>query len=253
MSILRALACTVACITVMGLATGSCGENQSRARQRTSSDGRSSSSARREEATAAWVNRVASRYYEARREGDMSVARLGATDGIVYMLNTLRAALDSGTNEKLSFDERLTFNTRYRPVWRQDSLIRSEWDLRVARMRTIPWNVMENWQRALQVAHGDEIDDMWTLGIVADVDPLFDERGNFVVAHSTEMLDRLRLVPTQAIDSLSATLHLGPGWAAALIIQNNDFFDRNAFDSVSFQAARRTLAEHLIMQNSRSR
>jgi hypothetical protein len=175
--------------------------------------------------TDAWAARVASGYYDARQEADASIARMGDTQGTVYLLNSTRASFDAARNERIATMDRLTFLTRYRPIWKGDKVVTAEWDRRAARIKYVSDEVAKPWTLALEAAHGSSIAEAWIVGFLIDMDSLFTASG-LDAARSGVLLARLKALPKPAIASLAKTLNAGGAWAAVLLIQNDDLFDQ---------------------------
>lgn len=191
--------------------------------------------------TDAWAGRVASGYYDARQEADASIARMGDTQGTVYLLNSMRASFDAARNERIATMDRLTFLTRYRPIWKSDKVITTEWDRRAARIKYVSDEVTKQWTSALEAAHGDSIAEVWIVGFLIDMDSLFTESA-LDARRSTVLLGRLKALPKSAITPLAKALNAGAAWAAELLIQNDDLFDQGgALRRAQFDSAMKLL------------
>jgi hypothetical protein len=197
--------------------------------------------------TPGWVERLADRYFDPRSEATLFSARMEDHDGLVYVLTSVAATLDRLVDSRAP--EELAFATRYRPIWQQDTLLRAEWDRRATRIPMISKEVLQMWQSTLSTVHGSEVGALWTLGILLDVDPLFTSNG-FDDARAATVLRRIQQVPRAAIDSLSQLLNIGPGWAVALVIQNEDLFDDETFDQEAFRTAITNLRARIRMGRS---
>jgi hypothetical protein len=195
--------------------------------------------------TDAWAGRVVSGYYDARQEADASIARMGDSTGMAYVLNSLRAAFDAARNERNATMERLTFLTRYRPIWKGDKVITAEWDRRAARIKYVSDEVTKQWTPALEAAHGSSIAEVWIVGFLIDMDSLFTESG-LNARRSAVLFGRLKALPKSAIDPLAKALNAGAAWAAELLIQNDDLFDQSgAMGQAQFESAMKLLTGRL--------
>jgi len=192
--------------------------------------------AQRASATPKWVEQMATVYYESRFAGDVRLARFGNTDAMVPLLNGLRAVLSDARNEKLGMPGRIALLTGYRPVWKGDALVQSEWDLRVARMKQLPDAEIEPWQKALTSAEGSDVPDVWAMFFMSDIPELFPSE-KFDAAKSGALRARIGQLPADAVKSLASVLKMGGSDAAVLIIQNSDFFGGNGFGKPAFDAA----------------
>lgn len=190
----------------------------------------------RASATPKWVEQLATVYYESRPAGEVRLARFGKTDDMVPLLNGLRAALSDARNEMLGMPARIVLLTGYRPVWKGDDLIQSEWDLRVARMKQLPDAEIEPWQKALTAQEGSDVPDVWAIFFMSDIPELFPSE-KFDIAKSGALRSRIGQVPADAVKSLASVLKTGGSDASVLIIQNPDFFSGNGFDKPAFDTA----------------
>src|SRR5260370_15799659 len=192
--------------------------------------------------TTAWAGRVASGYYDARQESVASIARMGDTQGTVDLFNSLRASFDAARNERIPTAERLLFLTRYRPIWKGDRVVTTEWDRRAARIKFVSDEVTKQWTSALEAVHGDSISEVWIVGFLIDIDSLFTDSG-INARRSTVLIGRLKVLPKSAIDLLAKALNTGGAWAAELLIQNDDLFDQGgALSQAQFDSAMKLLA-----------
>ena len=164
-----------------------------------------------------WVRRLASTY-DARKEFDKWNARVASSSAQAMV--AWKVALDKKTKEEIAAIDLLTFVGRYDPIWSADKYQAAESKRRVARIAHIPSEAIQKWKEELEKVHDDGVSELWTIAFVVDIDRLF-AQDQWSDKESTLLLDRLKKLPIDAIESMGAAQNIGKGRAAVFLIQND--------------------------------
>ncbi len=200
------------------------------------------------EMTEAWATRLASGYFDTRDQGLVRTTRMGDTEGMVHVLNSLRASLDSKRNERIG-SERIIFPLSYRPIWKNDKANTSEWDRRVTKIKYLSDSTVKRWKAALEATHGSATSELWVIAYLIDTESLFTNNA-LNINRSNQLLSRLKLLPKSAIEPLSKKLNISADWASMLLIQNDDLFDVSGnILQAKLDAAMKLLADKLSKVN----
>lgn len=177
------------------------------------------------ETTEAWTTRLVSDYFDLRNQADVRIKRLGETQGMVTILNSLEASLDSARNKRIG-QERIFFPMSYRPIWKNDKADTSAWFSRVSRIKYVSDSIVKIWTPALEAQHGSQVSEIWVIGFLIDTKSMF-TNNTLNVHRSNQLLSRVTLLPKPVTDSLAKALNITKAWAAMLLIQNDDLFEAN--------------------------
>lgn len=158
-----------------------------------------------------------------------------------YFMSKLAEGLGSRADSFSGMDV-MTLAGRYRPVWKEDKLLRSELDVRVARIQYLTGYDIAGWEMELSAFSRSKISNLWIIGMLIDIDRLFTKDG-FDKAQSEILLGRLKNL--QGDLDLAGALKLGGAWSAILIIQNDDFFVKDGFRQQVFDNAKERLKARL--------
>jgi hypothetical protein len=193
--------------------------------------------------TAAWEDRLAGQYYDYRETRTIMGERLSDAEGYFYFFRTLQEA--RGIKKQGGSGEHL-FVSMYSPVWKprvaaapyqRNKLEKSEWDLRAARIRYLTPAIKKQWQAVFNVLNeGTTIGELWTIGILVDIHPLFTKDG-LDTAQAELFFKRLKLIPLESALAMGKILNLNAAWSATLVIQNDDFFTNEGFVRSAFDAS----------------
>lgn len=221
---------------VIALVVASCGGNSGAQNGSPGSGASPQPTATSNEATTRWVDLMASTYYEPRSTGDVRLARFGNSEAMVPLLNGLRSALNEAQNNDAGMADRIAVLTGYRSIWKNDAVLKSDWDVRVERLKQLPDAEIVEWQKALSKANDSAVSGLWTRAFVSDIPDLFPQE-KFDIAKSTNFRARLESVPGEAVHALADALKMGRAYAAILIVQNPDFFVPASFARAIFDGA----------------
>lgn len=195
-----------------------------------------------------WAQRLAEIYARKGDDWTILLAR-NDPDGIRHVLDTFPA--DEGPIDSVTAT---LFALNYRPIWRDGRVLRTEWDRRVDRAKTIPRDHVLAWQAVLAIAGDAQVDKYayglspWELGILVDCSSLF-PNDQYDPWRGRLLLRRMSALPESAALRIAETLQLRPAWARALIVEHDILFDDEHLDPKRFDSAAAAVAAAVSRMN----
>ena len=189
------------------------------------------------ESSTAWASRlVASGYVGSADEGGLAATRMGDTEGMVHVMNSLTPALGDARSKRIGMNT-IIFVTRYRPIWKADKVVTAEWDARCAHVPALQDDFVKQWQDVLaKVDASSALGEMWTIGLLIDVPTMF--AGSGVDSKRSAVLqERIAHLPPASVAQISDLLRIQKPWAALLVAQNDVLFTGSTLDGTRFSAA----------------
>lgn len=148
--------------------------------------------------------------------------------------NAIGEVLNKKFDQPMDAMELFTFIGRYDPIWENDTYKPEESNRRVTRVKLLTREIINNWQHKLESIQKDGVSDLWTIGLLVNIDRLYMDN-SFNSKESDILLGRLDVLPPSAIDSLADTLKTGRARSALAIVEADWMFDNNGFREQSFQ------------------
>ena len=185
--------------------------------------------AQRTEPPSSWAARLA-KDYDSRSALEIFNSR--DPKSIAEAIAAWAMAIEGRTEEAHGLDL-MMFVSRYSPIWNGNAIDQANLGKLTSRVKLLNREQNNDWRTALKAAHGDDVNDLWTCGILVTIEPVFNQ-GKFDAAQSDAMRARLILLPEAAVALLAKRLNTGKAVAAGKMISQDALFPGNKFNQKYF-------------------